>query len=176
MAASSSTGRQIAGWAFVVILLAIAALIFAVTWLVESPTSVFYALVAIGALALVMALAAYLMRAAVAKVVIAEATSWGFLGMGFTVLLVTIGLYPDSTVSTTTRIVYAIVVLIVLAIAVLGFYWGAGQRPAEAARLAERQEWRQQPTVSAFEYTTAHPPSVPPPSDPGASPLPPRSP
>jgi hypothetical protein len=173
MAAASSLGRKVSAWLLTVILLVVAALLFYLTWLLASPSSVFDSLLEIGAEALLFALVAYLTRPLTTNPVIAQALSWGFLGMGFTVLFVTIGLYPDSTVSTISRVELAIGVLVVLVVAVLGFYWGAGQRPAEAARQEERQAWRQQPTVSAFDYTTARPPSVPPPPSSTPPPSPP---
>jgi hypothetical protein len=168
----ATPARRISGAVFAAILLVVAALLFYFVYLVVSPTSAFQALLWIGFLALVFALVAYLMESAVAQPLLARAVSWGFMGMGFTVLFVTIGLYPDSSVTTTNRIELAIGALVLLAIAVLGVYWRSGQLPAEAQRNESRAAWQARPTVSAFDYTTSRPADVPPPTT-GTPPRPP---
>jgi hypothetical protein len=176
MPASPAPARRISGTVFTAIMLIVAAVLFYLVYLLEAPTSPFWALLAIGALALVFALVAYLLEAAIAQPMLGRFISWAFLGMGFTVLFVTITLYPDATVSTTQRVYLVLGALALLAIAVLGFYWRSGVLPAEAARTVERQSWQARPTVSAFDHSTANAPAVPPPSSSGAPKAPPGNP
>ncbi len=173
MAGPAPVGRRISGVVLLAILLVAAALLLFLVWITVSPTSEFWALIGIGWIALLFALVAYLARSFTPDPVLARATSLGFAGMGFTVLAVTVALFPaESSVTTVLRIVLALLLLGALVIAVLGFYYGSGQRAQLALREEARETWRAQPTSSAFDYPAAHPPSPPPihpppPRDPG---------
>jgi peptidoglycan/LPS O-acetylase OafA/YrhL len=173
MATGAPTVRRIAGAVFVAIMLVIAALVLFLIWFLEEPSSAFWALLAIGWVALVFALVAYLLESAVANPVVGRAASYGFSAMGFTVLAITIGIYPDAAVPTLWRIELALVLLVALGIAALGFYWRSGSLAHDEAREVARAEWRAQPTVSAFDYAAAKAPSVPPPRSPGGPSSPP---
>ncbi len=167
MAASPTVARRLSGAVFIVVMLAIAAVLFYLVWFLDSGTP-FTALVAIGFLALVFGLVAYLLRAFVAEPVIGQVISWGFLGMGFVVLFATAGLYNDPSVAfVPTRIGLLLGTLVLFAVTVLGFYWRSGQLPAEAERKAERKEWQARPPASAFDYAAARPPQPPPPPSSG---------
>lgn len=179
MMGSASTPGRIAGWAFVLILLVAAALLFLLVWLSVAPTSTFWALIGIGWLALLFALIAYLAQAFSRNPLVGRATGIGFAAMGFTVIGVTAGLFPDASVTSTTRILLALAMLVFLAIAVVGVSWGARNRASVAQREAARDGWRAQPPTSAFDYASAQHPSVPRPSSPSApssAPTPPPSP
>ena len=176
MATGGSLGRTISGMVFVAIVVVVSALIFVLIWLGASPSSAFYALIEIGIVALVFSLAAYLSQAVVTPSLVARAGTWAYLAMGFTVVFVTIGAYPDGSVSTTTRIYLAFPFLILFAIAVLGIWWRSGQRAAEQHRTEERKAWQSQPTASAFDYAAAQRPSVPPPSSSNPNAPPPGAP
>ncbi|MGI0054016.1 MAG: hypothetical protein ACREC5_00945 [Thermoplasmata archaeon] len=177
MSAPPNAARRISGAVFIVVMLAIAAVLFYLLWVLESPSSTFYALVGIGVLALVFGAVAYILEALVARPELGQAVSWGFLGMGFAVLFATAGFYPDGSVFfVPTRLGLILGTLAALAVVILGFYWRSGQIPAEEARIAERRPWQSRPAVSAFEYPTARPseaappPSPPPPASPPGGP------
>lgn len=163
MATPPNAARRISGSVFVGVMLAIAAVLFYLVWFLESAQP-FVALVAIGALALLFGLVAYLLEALVARPVIGQAVSWGFLGMGFVILFGTAGLYNDPSVAfVPTRLGLLLGTLIALAVTVLGFYWRSGQVSAEDQRVSQRKEWQARPPVSAFDYPAARPPEVAPP-------------
>ncbi|MHB8351290.1 MAG: hypothetical protein ACYDFT_01130 [Thermoplasmata archaeon] len=160
MAPPPSATRQISGTVFIGVMLAIAAVLFYLAWFLESAQP-FVALVAIGALALLFGLVAYLLQAFVQRPMIGRAVSWGFLGMGFVILFATATLYDDSSIKfIPTRLALLLATLVALAVTVLGLYWRSGQIPAETERLAERKEWQTRPTVSAFDYVAARPPEA----------------
>jgi hypothetical protein len=175
MAGTAPLARRISGAAFAGVMLVAAGLVFYLEWLLGSPTSAFTALLGIGVLALVFALVAYVLQAMVQQPILARATSWGFLAMGFTVLFVTVGLYPDEAYSSTARLEYALLFLALLAISLLGIYWRSGALAQEAQRGEARARWQAQPPTSAFDYAAARPANVPPPNvadAPGAPPGP----
>ncbi len=169
----SSTGRAIASWAFVAILLVAAALLFLLLWLLVAPTSAFWALIGIGWVALLFGLVAYLAQAFSRNPMVGRSTGFGFAAMGFTVLAVTAGLFPDSSVSSVTRVLLALAMLFALAIAVAGILWGSRNRENVANREEARAAWRAQPVTSAFDYTSARDANVPPPASPPRPPTPP---
>ncbi|HEV2316191.1 MAG TPA: hypothetical protein VGV89_01265 [Thermoplasmata archaeon] len=173
MTAAGGLARTLSGAAFLAIALAMGAILFLVIWLVvspfEPPAGPFLALMVIGVLSLVLAAGSYFAQAAVAQPLMARAASWGFLAMGFTVLFVTDGLYPDGAIGLVTRLILAFVFLVFLAVAVGGIYWRSGQLAAEQRRTEARKEWAAQPPVSAFDYKAAHPANVPPPSGSGTT-------
>jgi hypothetical protein len=170
-----------AGWGAPVLaalFLVIAALVFGATYYLLPQSNHYFALITIGVLALVFALGSYLAEASSRQPTIQRALGWGFFGMGFTVLIVSIALGPTYSVLTTvTALIGLAIVVAVLAISVGLMMWRVRSVAQTEAREAPREAWREEPSPSALSYATATSPSVPavtpPPPSPGP---PPRSP
>jgi len=165
-------------WILATIFLVIAALVFAALYYSFPSSNHWYALIGIGIVALVFSLGSYLAEAASREPTIQRSLAWGFFGMGFAVLLITIGLGPMYIgLGTVLTLVGLIVTLAALFITVGLIMWRVRAVQRTASREAPREAWRQEPTPSALSYTTANSPSVPAvtPPPPAQSP-PPRSP
>lgn len=158
---------------------AIAALIFGAIYFALPQSNHYYALIAIGIVALFFALGSYLAEAASRQPTFQRALGWGFFGMGFTILIVSVALGPFyGILPTVTALVGLAVVLAALFITVGLMMWRVRAVARTAAREAPRGAWRSEPTPSALSYATATSPSVPlvtPPPPPADKP-PPRGP
>ncbi len=150
---------KIAGGIVGAILLIIGILLFVGIYLVVS--SHFYALLTIGILAVVIALVAYLAESISRQPSIQRAAAWGFYGMGFAVLVLTIGLNPGSTLTAGWQITGLIIVLVFLAISVAGVGWRFRSAASEQGRQIERTNWQSRPPPSAFSYTAGGPTNSP---------------
>jgi hypothetical protein len=182
MATTMPGGRATpAGWGapiLAALFLIVAALVFAGVYYALPQSNHYFALLTIGILALIFSLGSYLAEAASRQPTIQRSLAWGFFGMGFAVLIVSIALGPTYNVLTiVTALVGLAVTVAALAIAVGLMMWRVRAVARTAAREAPRQSWRQEPSPSALSYSTATGPSVaavtPPP--PSQNP-PPRSP
>jgi FlaA1/EpsC-like NDP-sugar epimerase len=160
MAAPTNPVR-IAGTLFVAILVVIAALICLGIYL-ALPSDHVSALLAIGVVALVFALVAYLARSLTRYPETPRALSWGFAGFGFAVLFLTVLLGGFSSVDT---VVYLILILVALAVMVGGVWWMGRSQAADRPREEARREWDSRPPESALSYSTAQgTPGVSPPA------------
>jgi len=182
MATSQAAPRgTVAGWGawvLAALFLVVAALIFAAIYYTLTGFNHYFALIAIGIIALFFSLGSYLAEAASRDPTIQRALAWGFFGMGFADLIVTIALGPTYGVFGTVAALVALAITIAaLFIAVGLMIWRVRAVARTQAREAPREAWRQEPTPSALSYATANSASVPvvtppPPSDK----TPPRSP
>jgi site-specific recombinase len=134
----------------------------------------FWALLGIGIFSLLFALIAALAQSLSRQPIVQRALSWGYLGLGFAVLFLTVALGPSYGALTVTGELIGLLLLVVaLAVAVALVSWrGRALRSTENREVA-RAAWRQEPTQSAFTYATAGSPSVPeasPPVPPNAPP------
>lgn len=166
VAGTPGTGRTTPGgwgaWILAALFLAIAALIFGAIYFTLPQSNHYYALVAIGIVALFFALGSYLAEAASRSPTIQRALAWGFFGMGFAVLIVTVALGPTyGVLGTVTALVGLAIVLAALFISVGLMMWRVRAVARTQAREAPREAWRQEPTPSALTYSTATSPSVP---------------
>jgi hypothetical protein len=166
MATSAPGGRATpAGWGapiLAVLFLVIAALVFAAIYYTLPQSNHYFALLTIGVLALFFSLGSYLAESASRQPTIQRSLAWGFFGMGFAVLIVSIALGPTyGVLSSVTALVGLAVTIAVLAIAVGLMMWRVRAVARTAAREAPRQSWRQEPTPSALSYSAATSPSVP---------------
>ena len=169
------------GLVLTVAFLAIAAILFVAIYLSLPGQQHYWALITIGILALIFALGSYLMEALSREPTAQRSLAWGFFGMGFAVLLLTIGLAPSyGLLGVATALFSLLVVLIVLIVAVALIAWRGRAVRATENQQVSRAAWRNEPAPSAFSYATANAPSVPttapPPSTPTSPPSPPRSP
>ena len=170
---ASPTHARIASGIFGGILLTVAIVLFAGIYLLVPDT--FVALLWIGSLALVFSILCYVFQAFTTSPVLPRAASWGFMAMGFTVLLGTLLFPPANVITAVVQLIGIILVLLLLAVWVAVIAWRARGRANTARREAERAEWRQSPPPSAFEYSTAKVPGVstPPVSPPAGTTTPP---
>jgi len=180
---STPTGAapRVAGWGawvLAALFLIIAGLIFAALYFALPAFNHWWALLAIGIVAVFFSLGSYLAEAASREPTIQRSLAWGFFGMGFAVLLLTIGLGQSyGVLGLVTVLVGLAVTLAALFITVGLIMWRVRSVAATAAREAPRQAWRNEPTPSAFSYSTATSPSIPAvTAPPPAQSPPPRSP
>jgi MFS family permease len=173
-------GDKWSGWVLTALFLVIAVLVFAAIYLTLPGNQHFYALLAIGILALIFAVGSYLAESVSRDPTAQRSLAWGFFGMGFAVLLLTIGLGPSYGVLSTVLQLWGLaVVVVVLFIAVALIAWRGRAVRATVNEQVSRAGWRNEPPPSAFAYSTANSPSVPttvppPPGSPPSSP--PRNP
>jgi hypothetical protein len=158
--------------AIVAILVVVSILLFVTVYLVFPEHDHFTALLLIGILALAFALVAYLLQATSASPIGPRALAWGYLGMGFATLFITLAAAPDPDVGSVPRLIGLLVVVLLLAIALAFIGWRSRSVAAERHRSAAREEWTQHPPPSAFTYATAQaaPTVVPPGASEGSAP------
>ncbi len=173
-------GNKWSGWVLTGLFLVVAALVFAAIYLTITANSHYYALIAIGILALIFALGSYLAESFSRDPTAQRSLAWGFFGMGFAVLFLTVGLGPTYGVLSTVDQLWGLaVIVVVLIITIALIAWRGRAVRATANQQVARQAWRNETPPSAFSYATANSPSVPttsPPPPSGAPPSPPRSP
>ena len=167
---------RMGGWLLTALFVIGAALVFYAIYLAFPAQSHYGALLIIGVLALLLALASYLAESFSRDPQAQRSLAWGFFGMGFTVLLLTLGLGPSYGITSPLAALEGlIVVFVLLAVTIALIVWRVRALAATQAREAPRQAWRNEPAPSAFSYAAANSPSVPstapPPAD-GPSPPP----
>ena len=172
-------GDKWSGWVLTGLFLIAAVLVFAALYYSLPGSQHFYALIAIGIVALFFALGSYLAESLSRDPTAQRSLAWGFFGMGFAVLFLSVGLGPTYGVLGTVWQLWGLVLLVVLLfVAVALIAWRGRAVRATANQQVSRAAWRAETPPSAFSYSTANAPSVPttapPPS--GTPPTPPRSP
>ncbi len=181
MGAPSSQLRPVrdrwSGLVLTVLFLVTAAVLFLLVYFALPGNQHFFALIVIGILALILSLGCYLAESFSRDPSAQRSLAWGFFGMGFAVLFLTIGLGPTyGVLSTTWMLLGLLLTLITLIVAVALIAWrGRAVRATENQQVA-RQSWREEPAPSAFSYAAANSPSVPSTAPPPAPSQPPRSP
>ena len=156
--AMSLTGAMFGG-----LLLLVAALLFVGIYVALPQNDHFFALITIGILSLLFAVGGYFGQAVTRDPGMVRLTTYGFLGMGFAVLLLTIALAPGNPLTLLLQIVGLVLVLILLAGVAALAYWRAGTLGREAQRQERRQEWASSPPPSALTYAAAQRAPTPPP-------------
>jgi hypothetical protein len=164
-----------------VVFLALAVLIFVALYFTLPDNEHYGALLLIGVLSLVFALCSYLAEAFSRDPAAQRSLAWGFFGMGFTVLYLTVILGPfyiNGILTPIEQLTTVIVLTVVLAVSIVGVVWRMRAVRATENEMVSRAAWRNEPAPSALSYGAANSPSVPkvtaPP--PSAPPAPPRSP
>jgi hypothetical protein len=165
------------GWLLTALFLGLAVLIFVALYLVFPADQHYSALILIGVLCLIFAFVSYLAEALSRDPTAQRSLAWGFFGMGFSVLYLTIILGPfyiSGILSPIAQLFDIIVLTVILAIAVVGIVWRMRAVRATQNQMVSRGSWQREPAPSAFSYAAAKSPSVPevapPPSAPPASP------
>src|SRR5580658_7752732 len=164
-----------------VIFLVVAALLFFIIYIAFPTDQHFGGLLWIGILALIFAILSYLAESFSKDPSAQRSLAWGFFGMGFAVLFLTIGLAPSYGISLGIwQYVGLLFTAIALAISVALIGWRLRALRSTASREAVREQWHERPAPSAFSYATANSPSVPStapgPSAPSGNPPPPGNP
>jgi MFS family permease len=169
---------QWGGLALTILFLVGAALLFIILYVAFPASQHFWGLIWIGISALILALASYFAESASRDPTYQRSLGWGFFGMGFAVLFLTIGLAPSYGISLGIwQYIGLLLVVLALAVAVGGMIWRTRAVGRTADRQVVREQWRERPAPSAFSYAAANSPSVPATSPPpGAPPSPPSSP
>ena len=181
MATPSSGMQPVKGtwsaWLLTGLFLAVAVILFVLVYLAFPANQHFSALIVIGILSLVFALVCYFAEALSRDPVSQRSLAWGFFGMGFTVLILTIGLGPTYGVLSAVAQLYGLLFTIVaLIIAIALIIWRLRAVKATENLEVARTSWRREPAPSAFSYAAANSPSVPataPPVPPPGGPNPP---
>jgi len=171
-------GNRWSGWLLTGLFLIAAVLLFLLVYEALPWNQHFDALVVIGVLALFLALGSYLAESFSREPTAQRSLAWGFFGMGFAVLFLTVGLGPTYGVLTVVGQLFGLlIIVVVLIITVVLIAWrGRAQRATENQQVA-RAAWRNETPPNAFSYAAANSPSVPttaPPTPPNSPP--PRSP
>ena len=184
MAATSPALKPVrdrwSGLVLTVLFLVVAAVLFAAIYLSLPGQQHYWALILIGILSLVFAIGSYLLESLSREPTAQRSLAWGFFGMGFAVLFLTVGLAPTYGLLTAVLALYSLLILlVVLVVAVALIVWRGRAVRATENQQVSRAAWRNEPAPSAFSYATANAPSVPstaPPPTPANPPSPPRSP
>ncbi len=171
---------RVAGWGawlLAAIFLVIAALVFAALYYAFPATYHWWALLGIGMVALVFAGGSYLAEAASRDPTIQRSLAWGFFGMGFAVLLLTLAVgHMYGVLTIVGALIGLVLVLAALFVAVGLMMWRVRAVARTDSREAPREAWRREPTPSALTYSAANSPAVPAVTPPPAEQSPPRSP
>jgi hypothetical protein len=163
------------------IFLVIAVLVFLGIYLSLPGQQHYWALIAIGIVALILALGCYLMESISRDPTAQRSLAWGFFGMGFAVLLLTVGLGPTYGLTSTVAMVWGLVAILAVLLITVGLIaWRSRALRATENQQVARAAWRNESAPSAFSYAAANSPSVPqtapPPPPPAGGSPPPRSP
>lgn len=159
------------GLVLTVIFLAIATLIFVGIYLAFPQNSHYGALLLIGVIALLFCLITYFAEAFSRDPTAQRSLAWGFFGMGFAVLFLSLGLGPTYGVIGVIAAIEGLIVVLALLFIAVGFVaWRGRSARATANQEVARSAWRQEPAPNAFSYATANSPSVP-----STAPAPPAS-
>ena len=156
----------------------VAAILFYLIYLTLPGSQHYFGLLWIGILALVFAVVCYLAESFSRDPASQRSLAWGFYGMGFAVLFLTLGLAPSYGVSLGIwQLLGLLFTAIALGVSIALVGWRMRALQGTRSREAVREQWRERPAPSAFSYAAANSPSVPQTAPPPAnSPSPPRSP
>jgi len=158
--------------------LILAVLIFLLLYYTFTANQHYDALLLIGVVSLIFALGCYLAESLSRDPSYQRSLAWGFFGMGFAVLFLTVGLgqyyLGSSVISTTDQLTGLVILVAVLIVTVALIAWRGRAVRATQNQQIPRAEWRKEPAPSAFTYAAANSPSVPttapPPSSPPSNP------
>ncbi len=169
------------GLVLTAIFLVVAALLFFLIYISFPTDQHFGGLLWIGIIALILAIGSYLAESFSRDPTAQRSLAWGFFGMGFAVLFLTIGLAPSYGISLGVwQFVGLLLTAIALGVSVALIGWRLRALQQTTARETVRDQWRDRPAPSAFSYAAANSPSIPatapPPPAPSSPSPPPRSP
>lgn len=155
------------------IFLVAAVLVFAAVYFAYPAAHHLWSLLIIGILSLFFAIFAYLGQSLSSDPWAQQAVGWGFLALGFALLIGSLALSGPYVGAVDMFLGLALVVALAAVTAAL-ILWRTRSVKSDLPREAKREAWRETTPVSAFDYGTARtnlPPS--PPSSGGGPPPPP---
>ena len=172
------------GAVLTVLFLAFAVVVFLLIYYAFPADQHYTGLLLIGVVSLIFAIGCYLAESVSRDPSYQRSLAWGFFGMGFAVLFLTVGLGPYyiSGITVVEQLAGLLIILVVLIVSVFLIAWRVRAVRATENQQIPRAAWRNEPAPSAFSYATAQSPSVPqvnqiPTPAPGSPPSPPpRSP
>ncbi|HLM71025.1 MAG TPA: hypothetical protein VK423_06565 [Thermoplasmata archaeon] len=171
---------KVGGMLLTALFLAIAVMVFVGLYLAFPQDQHYNALVLIGVISLILAVVSYLAESFSREPTAQRSLAWGFFGMGFSVLFLTVGLGPYyvSSITAADQLFGLIILAVLLAVSVALIVWRVRAVRATRNQMVSRGSWQREPAPSAFSYGAANSPSVPIVAPPPASPPsnPPRSP
>ncbi len=169
---SSMPGR-FAGFVLLAIFVAIAALVFVGLYLTIQTAHQYWALFAIGLVALLFAVVSYFSQALSREPLYEKALAYGFAAFGFGILFLSTLLFPflyAGLLSTTVEVELLILLLVLVAVPVAGAMMGSRHRASDVSRAEARATWRSSTPPSALDYPAAQTPaSKDPPTPPRGS-------
>ncbi len=149
-------------WVLTALFLAAALLLFLLVWYLYPASQHYYALLIIGVLALFLSLGCYLAESLSRQPTAQRSLAWGFFGLGFAVLYLSVGLGPTyHLIGMVDMLLGLLLITIALIVTVALIGWRGRALRRTANREIPRETWRQEPTASAFSYAAANSPSVP---------------
>lgn len=150
------------GWLLTGLFLAAAVILFALIYVGLPQHQHYGALLLIGVVALFLSLGSYLAESFSRQPTAQRSLAWGFFGLGYAVLFLSIGLGPSyGLLSQFNMLLGLLLTLVALIITVALIAWRGRAVRSTQNREVSRQAWRQEPTQSAFSYAAANSPSVP---------------
>lgn len=142
--------------------LAAAVLLFALIYYALPYQQHYGALLLIGVLSLFFSLGSYLAESLSRQPTAQRSLAWGFFGLGFAILFLSIGLGPTyGLLSTLLMLLGLLVTVVALIVAVAFIAWRGRAARRTENREIPRQQWRSETPSSAFSYAAANSPSVP---------------
>jgi MFS family permease len=166
--------ERVGGWLLTALFLIAAILLFGAIYFALPQNQHFSGLLTIGVLSLVFSIGSYLAESFSREPTAQRSLAWGFFGMGFAVLFLTIGLGPTyGTLSLAGQVIGLLLLVVALAVAVGLIGWRRQAVRSTEGQLAARRAWRPESAPSALNYAAATSPTVPrtppPPTEPGGS-------
>ncbi|MGB6500904.1 MAG: hypothetical protein WBG19_05855 [Thermoplasmata archaeon] len=164
---------QWSGWLLTGLFVAAAVILFALIYIAIPQHQHYGALLLIGVISLFFSLGCYLAESFSRDPTAQRSLVWGFFGLGFAVLFLTIGLgHTYGLLSIVYMLAGLLLTLVALIVSVALIAWRGRALRRTANREVPRQAWRNEPAPSAFSYAAANSPSVPEaaPPAPGAPP------
>jgi len=154
-------GGRWGGWVLTGLFLAVAVLLFLLIYYALPGNGHYGALIVIGILSLIFALGSYLAESLSREPSAQRSLAWGFFGMGYAVLFISVALGGSYGVSVTLQLLGLLLTLIALIVTVALIGWRMRAVRATESRAAPRAAWRGEPASSALSYPAASSPSVP---------------
>lgn len=155
---AAPAGPRIAAALLALILLVALALLFVILYVAISPRA--DALLAMGVVALVLALVSYLAQSLSRDPSVQRAVAWGLGAMGLAMLLLTTWFVPPPGTSLLDQLVGTLVVVLVIAVTVALAFWRVRSVARVEQRLDDRAAWDARSAPSAFDYAAAQTPGT----------------
>jgi len=141
----------------------LAAVVFLLIYYAFPANQHYLGLLVIGVVSLIFAIGCYLAESFSRDPSYQRSLAWGFFGMGFAVLFLTVGLGPYyvSGITVVEQLAGLVILIVVLIVSVALIAWRVRALRATENQQVPRAAWRSETAPSAFSYAAANSPSVP---------------